>query len=267
MNNNYEIIAKYFSEIAGTCRVQILNCLKEKDACLSDIAEKIDATPQEVHRNLKRLVVAGIIVKTNTGQYEITDIGRMVTSIFSIPIAIHQNMGFFKSHSFTDLPTKFLSRMGELEDCQLLTSVTRVLEKRKSIIDNSNQYIFESLSEPIHDTEKTIMEKIKQGVTYRLMLSKEYKSYNQEKLETRYNNSQNKSIQQKFLSNIHFGLIINESEAGIIFPDRYSELDLRYMVYGNTTCFHDWCIDLYDHYWNIQTNKQEAPKLIEQITP
>jgi len=261
-----EYVSEFFWELSSKNRLRIISLLKNKSYRLSEIANAINSTPQEVFRNLARLIDFGMIIKTNDGDYSITDTSRIAYALISIPTIFKQNDAFFKSHVFGNLPEKFLNRIGALEDCTLITSVTKVLEKRKSICENAKHYVLESSCEPLSDD--VIRSKVKQEITYHILLPIIHKTNHERKQKySEHLNFIKDKIQEKFIDNVEFGQIINDNEAGLILPDAYGELDLRYMLYGTGKYFHDWCLDLYDYYWNMGEDKKVLPRLPRAIIP
>ena len=255
MSNNYEIISKYFSDLAGTGRLQILDCLKEKDARLSDIAKKIDSSPQEVYRNIVRLMKSKMIEKTNSNTYSLTDVGQIMFSMCAIPMFVHKTNSFFDGHTLDDLPPRFVRGIGALAKCEQISGITNVIEKHDRIYKNATKYIDDIVSESFDSMDKVIMDKVFQGIPYRHITSKD----NHLELEGRakrleklgyYEAISEGKITRKILPTIKFAILINEKEAAIIFPSEDDNPDLRSMFYGDDKTFHGWCQDLFNHYWN-----------------
>ena len=66
----YEKVAENFLELASFQRLRILIKLVERSRKrLEPLAKELDATKQEVHRNLVRLEHSGLISKDKEGRY------------------------------------------------------------------------------------------------------------------------------------------------------------------------------------------------------
>ena len=53
-------------------------------------------------------------------------------------------------------------------------------------------------------------------------------------------------------------IILNEKEAGIMFPRNNGEEDMTKMLYGNDPSFHEWCFDYFKDCWDNSTSFQES---------
>jgi len=66
-----ELTAENFLELASYQRLAILFKLREKNYRITQMAEELGATKQEVHRNFDRLVKAALIAKDLDGNFTI----------------------------------------------------------------------------------------------------------------------------------------------------------------------------------------------------
>ena len=122
MNHNLEDYAQYFLEVSSEQRLKIIQLVNEKEYRLSELAKKLDATTPEVHRNLDRLEKSGFIIKNVNAHFELTTLGQMVLGLIPNLAFIIKNKKYFLEHPINSLPHKFISRLGELFECKLLTS-------------------------------------------------------------------------------------------------------------------------------------------------
>jgi predicted ArsR family transcriptional regulator len=60
-----EGVGSLFFELAGDLRLLMLTKLNQKNYRLSQLATELNATMQEAHRNMTRLIEAGFIVTRN----------------------------------------------------------------------------------------------------------------------------------------------------------------------------------------------------------
>lgn len=271
INEEYGNTAKYFSNLGSKNRLGILLCLQNQDRRLSEISKEIGSTAQEVYRNISQLMEQNMIVKTNTNAYRISDVGRILTSMISIPMFIEKHNSFFHDHPFDELPPKFIKRIGDLEDCELISNVTLVLEKIAKIYENSEQFVDDAVSESFDSFDEILLKKISKQIPYRHMINKDHKEQNkrQYNLEKNgyYEGISNGTIKRRLLSQLNFALIINEKEAAVIFPGHDKNPDYRKMFYGSDKQFHDWCTDLYDYFWQRGKDYTRKPiKLQKRIS-
>src|SRR5690349_2937372 len=107
-----EGVGSLFFELAGDLRLSMLSRLGEKDYRLSQLASELDATMQEAHRNMTRLIDSGLVSKGKDGELVLTSYGRTVVSLVPSYDFLYKNKEFFVDHSLGDLPVKFVQRMG-----------------------------------------------------------------------------------------------------------------------------------------------------------
>lgn len=116
MSLNIEKIAGDFLELSSEQILEILTNLAEKKFNVSKLADILDATKPEVHRNVNRLVKAGLIIKDSDGNYTLTTYGK--TALMQIPTLsfISENKKYFTNHTLGNLETKFIQRLEALHD-------------------------------------------------------------------------------------------------------------------------------------------------------
>ena len=133
-----EILAsELFLELASELRCSILISVSRNLAKLSYLARELDATVQDIHRNVNRLMVAGL-VRREDGKIHLTEYGRLVTKQIAYFTFMKKHEKFFESHTLGDIPEKFLQRVGALQKCEFVRSVAAVMERLKKAASLSN---------------------------------------------------------------------------------------------------------------------------------
>ena len=108
-------VAENFLELASSQRLQILFKLMERSRKrIEPMAKELDATKQEVHRNLVRLEQSGLITKDREGKYSLTTFGRTMCAEIPSILFLSQHRDYFLDHDFGDIPVKFVMRAGQL---------------------------------------------------------------------------------------------------------------------------------------------------------
>jgi len=64
-------------------------------------------------------------------------------------------------------------------------------------------------------------------------------------------------LERRMIKNISIVTLLNEKEAGIIFPSNNGEPDLSEMFYSTDPQFHDWCLDFFNFCWENSGSFQE----------
>ena len=260
----YEVVSANFLELASEQRLKILSHLSTQPLRVSVLAKKINVTSQEIHRNLERLSNSGFVKKGIDEHFHITTIGQLMLSQMPLMFFVTKNQKYFASHDVGVLPTKFSRRLGVLENCEHIKGVTNVLDKWKSIYKNSKEFIWDITSEAPSGMDETLLQRIKNDVKYRHIVSKDLDEHKNRSLNLQklgyYDLIQKGKIERKEISQTKTILILNEKEAGIIFPTSDGEPDLRHMFYGTRAIFLEWCVDYFDYYWKKSKKITKFPK-------
>ncbi len=67
------------------------------------------------------------------------------------------------------------------------------------------------------------------------------------------------NIEIRFLDNPKVGIAMNERLAGVTFSDLKGRLDMSAGFRGSNRDFHDWCRELFLHYWEKSSKERESP--------
>jgi len=265
MIKDFDSAASYFLELASEQRLKILDELSKKPSRIAVMAKKFDATSQEIHRNLERLVRAKLAKKGMNDHYHITTAGNVMISQLPLVKFLTKNADYFESHNLGDIPLKFTKRLGVLDSCRHIKGVTSVLEKWRSIYSGANEYVYDVLSESPPGITEPLLRKISKGVKYRHIISKGLvEPKNREKILEKfgyYDYIKQGKIKRKTTKSVVIVLILNEKEAGVIFSIDNDEPDLRHMFYGIDSKFHEWCVDFFEYLWKKSSNlARETPK-------
>lgn len=251
--NKFDIAASNFLELASEQRLKILHSLNSNPFRVSQLAKKLDTTPQEIHRHLERLTKCGFVKKHVDEYFHITAIGRIMLSQMPLIFFISQNSKYFSNHDLAILPLKFIRRLGVLENCTLVKGVTNVLDTWKNIYKNSKEYVCDITSEFPLGMDAILTKKIEHGMKYRHIISNNLNEHDGRvenlKKNGYYSLLQKGRIERKEIHTNGIILILNEKESGIIFPTSDGEVDLRRMFYAKDKLFQDWCLDYFEFNW------------------
>lgn len=256
--DKFEIVSSNFLELASEQRLRILSALNSKPYRVSKLAKKLDVTSQEIHRNLERLSNTGFVIKKSDEHYHITTIGQLMLSQMPIMFFVSKNQKYFSTHDIGILPAKFSRRLGVLENCEHVKGVTNVLDKWKQIYQNSTEFIHDMTNESPAGMDEILVKRINKGVQYLHIVTSDLEEPENRVSHLKklgyYDLINNKKIERKEMMTTKTILILNEKEAGIIFPTLDGEPDLRHMFYGNSSMFLDWTVDYFEHYWKNAKN-------------
>jgi predicted transcriptional regulator len=263
MSLDAEKIAEDLLEFASEQRLGILFLLLEKKLTISKLAEELDATAPEIHRNITRMLKNKLVEKDNDSNFSLTVFGKTICDLMPSFSFISQNRTFFESHDFGNLEVKFIQRLGALQEHKKIKGFVKVLEKWTEIHNNSEKYIFNILAEVPYSKEiiDIVEKKLKSGIKISSMFSESTVIPEERKEVFQKKNFQKFVIQgnleRKMTEHISIVTLLNEKEACIIFPTKNGGIDLSEMIYSKDTQFHEWCLDYFNHKWNNSASFQE----------
>lgn len=255
MKDVYERTANSFLELASEQRLAILLKLQNEHVKVSAIAKELEATVPEVYRNFERLVKADLISKNPDGSYGITAIGKILCSQVSLIGFLSENKKYFKSHDFDQLPEKYIQRMGSLGKGNFVKGFVKIQEKWKEIYSEADQYIYNILFEVPYtpDIMELLIKKVNLGIRVRSIFS-EYAIIPKERKQV-FNKFgfkdliQQGRIERKMRENVYTIIILNEKEAGVMFPSG-GEVDMSEAFFSKDCAFHEWCLDYFNSSWD-----------------
>ena len=263
MNLDAQKTAEDFLEFASEQRLGILFLLLEKKLTISKLAEELNATAPEIHRNITRMLKNKLVEKDNNSNFSLTIFGKVVCDILPSFSFISNNRTFFENHDLGNLEIKFIQRLGALQDHKKIKGFVKVLEKWTEIHNNSEKYIFNILSEVPYSKEiiDIVEKKLKSEVKIKSIFS-ELTIIPDERKEVFQKKNFQKFItdgilERKMTDRISIVTLLNEKEACIIFPTKNGGSDLSEMFYSKDPQFHNWCLDYFNHTWNDSNIFQE----------
>jgi predicted transcriptional regulator len=248
-----EGVGSLFFELAGDLRLSMLSRLNQKPYRLSQLATELDATMQEAHRNMTRLLGSGLVSKHREGELVLTAYGKTIVAMIPGYDLLYQNREFFLDHSLGDLPPKFVQRMGALQRCEVVRGVMAILQRWKNLYVQSDKYIKEIMAQVPLDVIETVSGRIDKGVTFSYIFASNAvipKGRTQLLQKLGWRNYISKGlVERRMLPEVRVMTIFNESQGCVIFPNMKGEPDLNVMFHGQDPEFLEWCSDLFSYQW------------------
>ncbi len=248
-----EGVGSLFFELAGDLRLSMLAKLSQKSSRLSQLASDLDATMQEAHRNMTRLIESGLVAKGKEGELMLTAYGKTVVLLIPSYEFLYRNKEFFLDHSLGDLSLKFIQRMGAFSSCEVVYGVMAILQRWKNLYAESERYIKEIMAQVPLDLIETVSSRVEQGVKFSYIFSANAvvpKGRNQLLQKVGWRNFISKGIvERRMLPEVKLMTIFNEKQGCVLFPNMKGEPDLNVMFYGADREFLEWCADLFTHNW------------------
>jgi predicted transcriptional regulator len=248
-----EGVGSLFFELAGDLRLSMLSKLQQRPYRLSQLAAELDATMQEAHRNMTRLVSSGLVSKDREGELLLTAYGKTVVTIIPSYNFLYLNKEYFLDHSLGNLPAKFIQRMGAFEKCELVRGVMAILQRWKNLYLESDKYIREIMAQVPLDLIETVSSRIDNGVKFSYIFASNAvipQGRTQLLQKIGWRNFISKGlVERRILPEVRVMTIFNENQGCVLFPNMKGEPDLNIMFHGRDPEFLEWCADLFTYQW------------------
>jgi predicted transcriptional regulator len=259
-----ERVSELFFELSNEDRLNILYLLEKNALKLTQISKKLDLTSSEVHRQLSRLTDAKLVARNVEGSHILTPYGKQCIRWIPGYKFISENRDYFQSHSFSQIPSEYLNRLGELSKSSYIDDALISVSNIESMIQNANEYILIIHDQFLLSAYPLASDAINRGVTIRTIDPVVYRpsisirgkvdEKHQEILSTALRNER---LLNRQLESFDVFMWMSESETSILsFPDLKGRFDYTGFT-SNDTVFLKWCRNLFDCYWNSAKPKQE----------
>jgi predicted transcriptional regulator len=257
-------IADNLLELASEQRLNIIFNLLEKKLTISKLADLLDVTKPEVHRNVMRLTKAGLIERDSDGNYGLTTNGRATIIQISSLMFISENKSYFSTHTLGNLEPKFIQRLGSLQNKKQINGFVRVFEEWNKIHENAEKYIYNILVEVPYSKEiiDVIHSKLEKNVMIRSIFSEKAVIPGNRKKTFEEKGFQkfvvSGLLERKIKEDISVAVLVTEKEAAAFFPNAIGEVDLSVMFFSTNPDFLDWCYDYFEWCWKNSSTFQES---------
>lgn len=271
-DDRFSNLAEIFVELASSQRLSIIFMISFQRLNLSLLAKSLNLTMQEVHRNTKRLIDAGLIEKNLEGIFLLTTFGSAIIKQISIFDFLSNNKNYFSDHVLGNIPIKFIQRIGALSEGKFISGIVRVIESWKRLYNESNEYIYGILPQIPLELIQTVIPKIKnEGIKFNYILPKNAivpKIRSDMQKSSGYTELLKQGIiERKMIDKVDVAVILNEKQATVMFPTIKGETDMNCMFLSNDLrsndgLFHEWCLDFFKYCWHNSKSFDER-KLVE----
>ena len=245
-------------EVSNKDRLQILLQLDEEAINVSGLSRGLGLTTQESSRHLARLGVVNLTRKDADGLHHITAYGRLVVRQLQGIWFTSRHKDYFASHTLDRIPQEFLSRLGELADCNHLDDTMVSLYNIEKMVREAEEHVW-SINFPVPvSVFPRLREAFERGVKGRLIAPKDFivhpivkgglKGEDRKAMERA---SATGLLEQRFIERMDLILWISEKEAALVsFPKPDGSFDLLGFASSNERTL-TLARDLFLHYWGI----------------
>jgi predicted transcriptional regulator len=243
--NHMEELCDLLFEFSSTERMKIMQSLLEERLRLSQVSKNLDMTVTEASRHLQRLSDIELIDKDIDNAFGPTSYGRVALKLLKGLDFISHNRQYVLEHDLLCLPDALISRIEELSLATLNTDVVRVLAHVDVMFQEAEEYIWVmSYAHSLPSTIPIVEERLEKGVTLQRIFP--------EDIIPPIGEAETIAGPCRTLPRVDVRIMMTEKEAMCSLPSMDGNKDYTSFI-GKDRRFHEWCTDLYLHYWEKAT--------------
>ena len=233
IHGSYELTVLFLS-LSDVTRLKILNRLYEETS-LQDVCDEFQLLVHEGIRQLRRLEDVGLVSRSTTGDYKLSNFGLTMMPLLEGISNIYGFLEYWETHSTSELPPYLKLMPAELYE-DFIDNGTTLAEVSSDIMSNADKFLW-ILNEDIR-TESLKAKDI------RILVS---------------NTSGFKCERSRYISDVHTQLVMNEYQAKISFPgitpdkERYKDGSSGFLSSppNGVYCL---LIDFFNFLWSVKSS-------------
>jgi predicted transcriptional regulator len=260
-------IAEICTELASETRCAILMSLDRKPSRVSSLARALEITAQDVFRNINRLLETGFVrrgvdTSDGSGTFQLTELGRLAVKQIPYFAVLNKHRKLLEDHTFLDIPQKFVQRISVLLNCEVIENVTPVFEKLKKLELGAKEYLKIVVSQAWPEEGRILTDRAMNNVDVWTIIGRNT-VFPKEVIENVRPNivdmQKSGKIKGKMLEKVNIAIYISDSQSAIMLPNTKGEVDMSTLLFGNDPMFNEWCIDIFNHLWELA-----GPEMIDK---
>ncbi len=250
----YDMLEEIFIELASSTRCAMISKLSNSPMRLSSIARDLNISIQDAHRNITRLVNAGIVVKNSDARFALTEYGRMIVYELFYFQFLTRVKELMNRYTLSYLPRRFMSRLNELAYCRIVKSVSPVLEKLKALESNASEYLNIIVAQAWYEEGNIILDLVEKGADIRIILTGNTvfprEIFDSNIVRRIYVYDRKGGIACRFIEHTGVALYITESSAAMMPLTHDMGFDMNILLISDDEPFHSLCMDIFNYYWS-----------------
>ena len=233
---------------------------------ISDLTREIKFTTAEVRRHVTRLSDVALIRRDLDGYYQLTPYGETSLLLFQEFIFLSSYRNYFKTHILSNLPTKIVKQIGELQGSTVLTNAMDFFRQTEKLIKESKEYVWLLVDQFPLNSLASIIEAIERGVQFRVIeprervLNPDIESMTSEESQAMSRTKSTPQVNQRMVEDVKANLYLSDNQSVIAFQKLEGGYDYTGFRSKEDAAI-NWCRDLFLHYWDDSANRTPSPKL------
>jgi predicted transcriptional regulator len=244
------------SEFSSGPRLEMLKILENSDLKPSQIAKKMGMSIQALTRHIDRLTESKLAEKTPKGEYRLTPLAKASLSQLPFFAFLDKHHEYFSTHDFSGIPDNFISRIGELENCELERNLMKSMQQGRDYCINAKKFLNGVMCMIPLEFFDVILENLKQGCKVKLLFGKNSvvpKGFSKHPSRIEYlKYKKSGQVEEKIIENVPIIVSTTENESQMIFANKDLGFpDTKGVFFSKDPKFSKWCQDLIDYYWSL----------------
>jgi len=255
-------------EVSNEHRHRILLLLQDKAMRTTELARETGLNNPEIRRHISRLHEIDLIQRDVEGYYSLTPYGEASLKLFQEIKFISRNSDYFKSHSVTGLPPRFLKQIGKLMSASRLSSPIEYIRQTQNLLKEAYEHAWIMVDQFPVNLLPTMVEAIDRGVKIRIIeprdrvLEPDLSALTSEESKAYGRTSSTPLYEQRMLVGVPVQLYFSGSQSVIAFPDPDGVYDYTGFASTEENAL-EWCNDLFNHHWTASEPRPLTPELIK----
>jgi predicted transcriptional regulator len=255
-------------EVSNESRYEILVLLSEKPMRNTDISRELKLTSPETRRQVSRLGEVGLIQRDLDGYYHLTPYGEVSLLLFQEFHFLVTNRSYFQTHTTTQVPAKFVKRIGELGESRTIENPMDFLRHTENLLKESNEYVWLIVDQFPMNSLYSIVEAIERGIQFRVLeprervLNPNIEAMTSDETRALSRTRNTPLVDQRIVDDISVYLFLSEKQCVIAFPTTQGQYDYTgFNAQDNSSL--KWCMELFQHYWDEAERRTLARHFVQ----
>jgi predicted transcriptional regulator len=255
-------------EISNEHRHGVLLLLQERAMRITDLAREMDLNNPEIRRHISRLRDVGLIRRDVEGYYRLTPYGETSILLFREFDFLSSNSEYFKTHTPSGIPSRFVKRIGELGASVNLENAMDFLRHAENLLKESSEFVWLLVDQFPMNSLSSIVEAIERGIQFRIIEPKErilnpdIESLTSEEAQALSRTRQTPLVDQRMVDDVNVYLFLSDNRCVIAFPTSEDHYDYRGFTATDDSSL-KWCEELFQHYWYVAELRTPTPPTLQ----
>jgi len=251
-------------EVSNEHRHGVLLLLQKRAMRITDLAREMDLNNPEIRRHISRLRDVGLIRRDVEGYYSLTPYGEASLLLFGEFDFLSSNSEYFRTHTPSGIPSRFVKRIGELGACVSLENAMDFLRHAENLLKESREFVWLLVDQFPMNSLSSIVEAVERGVQFRIMepreriLNPDIESLTSEEAHALSRARRTPLVDQRMVDDVNVYLFLSDNRCVIAFPTPDGQYDYLGFTAADGSSLR-WCGELFQHYWDEAEPRTPAP--------